>query len=199
MKFKKFLTYTLEKLRSLCKYENNRRDSFIRRNGLYMPKDLIPELSHKAPFLKLIPKELNKELNCDEILTENDKKINNIDSNIYYFQKVFSDILKQVDIKPSDENVDSNLQMMYEDKIKQLNDQHEDLITNTLDTYKQEVNRLMSYGNNLEQKVQQMNDQIDTKDKNIHKLENNNLELKQAILGQDTEFTQSKEKVKIEI
>jgi len=52
IKFKKFLSYSLEKLRTLCEFENTKRRTFIDRNGLYMPKDLIPQLSFQAPFIK---------------------------------------------------------------------------------------------------------------------------------------------------
>lgn len=79
IKFRKFIKYAVDKLRSLCEYENKKRDDFLKKNGLYIPKSMLPQLGDQAPMLKCFPKEMEAEEYPDNLLTDHDKKINGID------------------------------------------------------------------------------------------------------------------------
>ena len=103
VRFKKFFTLIIDKLKSVCDYENEKRKVFIEKNGLYIPKSMFPELSNQAPTIRVFPKELSKDEFPDTILDKNDKFINGVDSNLFYFQNLFSDMIQSIDTKESDQ------------------------------------------------------------------------------------------------
>ena len=63
---------------------------------------MFPELSNQAPSLRVFPKELENDEFPDSILEKNDKFINNVDSNIYYFQNLFSEMIQSLDLGNSE-------------------------------------------------------------------------------------------------
>ncbi len=99
-KYNIFFKYTLEKLKQIWEYENKKRDEFLNRNGLYIPKSFLPQLGNKAPFFRLSQKDFEQD-DCPEgFITEQDKYINGIDSKVYYFEKVYSDLVKKIKKNP---------------------------------------------------------------------------------------------------
>ena len=118
-------------------------------------------------------------------MSESDKLVNGVDSKIYYFQKVFADIIKlsdessnkpkpkqdfgDVDVSSSDEI--NTMREMYETKIKDINVQHENLVTETLKTYKGEVHRLMQDNKDLVTQLKTTQDQVKSRDSKVTELE----------------------------
>lgn len=157
IKFKKFFNFAVDKLKSLIEYENKKRDEFLKKNGLYIPKSMIPQLGNKAPFIKLVPKELYSEEYPEELLSDTDKLINGVDCKVYYFEKVFSDILKKVkgvDTKAKTDNDSSSLK----EEIRTLKEQHEQEMMKLLEPYKQEISALMTDKKLTEDKIKEFED-----------------------------------------
>lgn len=99
-KYNRFFKYNLEKLKAIWEYENKKRDEFLNRNGLYIPKRLLPQLGKKAPFFNISLKEFDTEECPQGILGEQDKLINGIESKVYYFEKVYADIVRKIKKNP---------------------------------------------------------------------------------------------------
>lgn len=157
IKFKKFFNFAVDKLKSLIEYENKKRDEFLKKNGLYIPKSMIPQLGNKAPFIKLVPKELYSEEYPEELLSDTDKLINGVDCKVYYFEKVFSDILKKVkgvDTKAKTDHDSSSLK----EEIRTLKEQHEQEMMKLLEPYKQEISALMTDKKLTEDKIKEFED-----------------------------------------
>jgi DNA-binding transcriptional MerR regulator len=150
IKFQKFMGYALGKLRSLCEYENKKRDEFLEKNGLYMSKEMIPQLGNKAPLIKWLPNEFSSDEYPESLLTENDKKIAGIDCEVYYFQKVFSDMVKNCEftIASSNKLLDREVEE-YRKKIKEMKNQHEADLIKLLEPYKQETQSLTQEKNQI--------------------------------------------------
>lgn len=155
IKFKKFFNFAVDKLKSLIEYENKKRDEFLKKNGLYIPKSMIPQLGNKAPLIKLIPKEIYSEEYPDELLSDADKFINGVDCKVYYFEKVFSDILKKVKVNDTKSKADIDSGSIKED-IKKLKEQHEQEMINLLEPYKQEISTLMTDKKLIEDKIKDL-------------------------------------------
>jgi len=152
-KYNRFLKYTIQKLKALWEYENNKRDEFLTKNGLYIPKSLMPQLGNKAPFLKLISQDIDDNEYPDKLLTENDKFVNGIDSKVYYFEKVFADISKSIKKGPSQERRNIEVSKLKAE-IKNIKEQHESEIIDLLKPYKQEINDLMTQIKEFDKKVE---------------------------------------------
>jgi DNA repair exonuclease SbcCD ATPase subunit len=133
----------------------NKRDEFLKKNGLYIPKSMIPQLGNKAPYIKLVPKEIYSEEYPDELLSENDKVINGVDCKVYYFEKIFSDILKKVkgiDSKARGDNDGIRLKA----EIKKLKELHEEEMINLLEPYKQEISSLVTDKKQIDDKIKDL-------------------------------------------
>lgn len=122
---------------------------------------MIPQLGNKAPFLKCFPRESEKGEYPDTLLTESDKKINGVDSKIYYFEKVFTDILKNIDHQGLVKNSSSKDIEEYKDAIKQLKEQHESEIIRMLEPYKQEIPRIMEEKQEVQEKLKKVQQEFD--------------------------------------
>jgi len=171
-KFKKFMTYTLDKLKALCQYENKKRDEFLEKNGLYMSKEMIPQLSHKAPLLKCVPKEFSSEEYPDGLLSENEK-IAGVDCKTYYFHKVFSDIFKN----ESNQIIEREKKLLKEldeqkHSIRQIKDQHENEIIQLLAPYKSETRTLLERNNVANSTIETMQAQISKFDEDSANIKN---------------------------
>lgn len=64
---------------------------------MYIPKSLFQELRNQAPSVRVFPKELEKDEFPEAILDKSDRFINGIDSNLFYFQNLFSDMIQAAD------------------------------------------------------------------------------------------------------
>mmetsp|Transcript_17764 Transcript_17764/g.15683 ORF Transcript_17764/g.15683 Transcript_17764/m.15683 type:complete len:132 (+) Transcript_17764:624-1019(+) len=122
----------------------NKRDDFVNKNGLYIPKDLLPQLGDKASLLKMVDKAQDQRE--EKMLQDADRYINGIDSNVYYFEKVFQDITKNI-IKDNGRSMEVN---KLKNEARVVRDQHEKEIIKLLNPYKDEIQNLVDKIQELE-------------------------------------------------
>ena len=169
-KYNKFFKYTVEKLKNLWEYENNKRNEFVNKNGLYIPKSLLPQLANKAPFIQITPKNFEIESYPDKLLMENDKYINGIDSKVYYFEKVFADIVKKSQRNSSLDKKNNDI-LKLKNEMKNLKLQHEEEMMKILVPYKQEINKLIHSNNQIQEKFTQIsNEKLSEKNDKLSKI-----------------------------
>ncbi|CAI2360852.1 unnamed protein product [Moneuplotes crassus] len=213
-KYNKFFKYILDKLKAIWEYENKKRDQFLNKNGLYIPKRLLPQLGNKAPFFRMNIKEIDLDECPQGLILEQDKYINGVDSKVYYFEKVFADLMKKMEksskhLNPKTPYLSSEVAKLKAE-IKAINASHEKDLLKITKPYKEEICNLTVELQELKQKDQERTQNVlkDAEQKIIAlktqnaDLSNQHMELKNQLslqIQEKSQILQKNEIMKLEI
>lgn len=131
IKYKRFLGFALDKLKSLCENESKRRDE-----------------------AKSNPKQADNEQHPDNLFTDNDWKVDGVDCKVFYFKKMMTELQKHCNVSlVTDKRASSKEIQEHQDTIRNLKEQHEAEIIHLLEPYKQEIRSIMEEKKSLQDRL----------------------------------------------